>query len=128
MKEQENFPEGFSVCPVIYALHLIGGKWQLPIIWVLNQHSVLRYNELKRRVCGITNMMLTQSLKQLEENGLIQRVQYQEIPPRVEYSLTPAGQSLLPALEELTEWGRVQMKRQPKVTEKKIRCVECRKR
>lgn len=128
MKEQEASPGGFSVCPVIYALHLIGGKWQLPIIWVLNQHSVLRYNELKRRVCGITNMMLTQSLKQLEESGLIQRVQYQEIPPRVEYSLTPAGKSLLPALDELAEWGRVQMEQQPMATEKKLRCAECRNR
>jgi DNA-binding HxlR family transcriptional regulator len=98
-----------SDCPVIYAISLIGGKWHLPIIWALSQNKVLRYNELKRNVGGITNMMLSQSLKELESNGLIDRVQYNEIPPRVEYSLTEAGISLLPALDELAKWGIKQM-------------------
>ena len=92
-------------CPVLYALSLIGGKWHLPVIWALSRHKLLRYNELKRNVCGITNMMLSQALKDLEANGLINRVQYNEIPPRVEYSLTKAGLSLLPALDELARWG-----------------------
>ncbi|WP_425060184.1 hypothetical protein SCACP_08530 [Sporomusa carbonis] len=97
-------------CPVVYALNIIGGKWHLPIIWALSQNKVLRYNEIKRKVCGITNMMLSQSLKELENNGLIIRIQYMEIPPRVEYSLTEAGISLLPALAELAKWGAKQMK------------------
>jgi DNA-binding HxlR family transcriptional regulator len=108
---KKKIPQAFSTCPVAYALSLIGGKWQLPIIWVLSRNTVLRYNELKRKVSGITNMMLSQSLKELEHNGLVARTQYMEIPPRVEYSLTEAGLSLLPALEELARWGTKQMER-----------------
>ncbi len=100
-----------SDCPVTYALSLIGGKWKLPIIWALSRNGVLRYNELRRKVYGITNMMLSQSLKELERNGLITRSQYMEIPPRVEYALTKAGMNLLPALNQLATWGTEQMKR-----------------
>ncbi len=97
-------------CPVRYALNLIGGKWKLPILWGLSQCEVLRYNELKRKVDGITNMMLSQSLKELERDHLIIRKQYTEIPPRVEYTLTGAGMKLLPALNELAEWGAGQLR------------------
>ncbi|AYO29405.1 transcriptional regulator [Biomaibacter acetigenes] len=110
MSGKEQLSEGINACPVTYALKLIGGKWKIPILWVLSQNGTMRYNELKRRISGITNMMLTQSLKDLEANGLIKRVQYMEIPPRVEYSLTDAGMSLLPALAELARWGTEQMK------------------
>jgi len=96
-------------CPVSFALRLIGGKWKLPILWALSCKGVLRYNELRRCVCGITNMMLSQSLKELEQNGLVRRIQYMEIPPHVEYSLTPSGESLMPALNELAAWGTEQM-------------------
>ncbi len=101
--------EEIAKCPVTYALRLIGGKWKLPILWALSCKGVLRYNELKRCVCGITNMMLSQSLKELEENGLVRRVQYMEIPPHVEYSLSRSGESLMPALNELAAWGTEQM-------------------
>jgi len=111
MNSKKEFSEEMNSCPVTYALKIIGGKWQLPIIWVLSKNGTLRYNELKRKVAGITNMMLTQSLKDLEANGLVNRVQHMEIPPRVEYSLTDAGMSLLPALDELTRWGAEQMKK-----------------
>lgn len=96
-------------CPVTYAINMIGGKWHLPIIWILSQNQVLRYNELKRKITGITNMMLTQSLKELTGYGLINRKQFPEIPPRVEYSLTEAGLALLPAINELAKWGARQM-------------------
>lgn len=110
MNGKKAFSEEINSCPVIYALKLIGGKWRLPIIWVLSQSGTMRYNELKRNVAGITNMMLTQSLKDLEASGLVRRIQHMEIPPRVEYSLTDAGMNLLPALDELTRWGAEQMK------------------
>ena len=93
-------------CPLTYALNLIGGKWRLPIIWALNKNKTMRYNELKRSIGGITNMMLTQSLKELEAYGIVIRKQYMEIPPRVEYSLTRNGENLIPALKELAEWGK----------------------
>lgn len=94
-----------DVCPLTYALKLIGGKWRLPILWALSQNNILRYNQLKRKVVGITNMMLSQSLKEMEMYGLIKRKQFMEIPPRVEYSLTDAGRELIPALKSLAKWG-----------------------
>ena len=105
-----------SICPLTYALDIIGGKWRLPIIWALSQQKVLRYNELKRNVVGITNMMLTQSLKEMEAYGIINRKQYMEIPPRVEYSLTQAGKDLIPALISLAKWGK-QMKNNSTVSD-----------
>jgi len=96
-----------SVCPLTYALDLIGGKWRLPIIWALSQNETLRYNELKRKIDGITNMMLSQVLKEMEGYGLVNREQFMEIPPRVEYSLTDAGKDLIPALVSLAKWGKI---------------------
>jgi DNA-binding HxlR family transcriptional regulator len=93
-------------CPLTFALTLIGSKWRLPIIWALWQDKTLRYNELKRRVDGITNMVLSSSLKEMETQGLVVRKQYMEIPPRVEYSLTKAGEDLIPSLESLAKWGK----------------------
>jgi len=97
-------------CPLIYALDIIGQKWKLPIMWYLFQNDFTRYNELKRKVKGITNMMLTKSLKELEEHNLIVRTQYETIPPKVEYALTERGKALLPALNELSLWGEEQIK------------------
>ena len=97
-------------CPLIYALEIIGQKWKLPIMWYLFDNDFTRYNELKRKVKGITNMMLTKSLKELEEHNLIVRIQYETIPPKVEYDLTERGKALLPALSELSRWGEEQIK------------------
>ena len=96
-------------CPVVRALEIIGGKWRLPIIWQLSAQESIRYNELKRRLDGITNIMLTRSLQGLEENGLVRRVEYSQIPPHVEYSLTESCKKLLPALEIINEWGKEQI-------------------
>ena len=90
-------------CPVIHALRLIGGKWKLPILWHLFDAETVRYNELKRRVVGVTNIMLTQCL--------VRRIDYGEVPPRVEYALTERGRDLLPALRELYAWGGKQLAR-----------------
>ncbi|MGL4651892.1 winged helix-turn-helix transcriptional regulator [Cetobacterium sp.] len=94
-----------SECPLIYTLNLVGQKWKLPILWYLFKNERTRYNELKRQVKGITNMMLAKSLKELEENHLIIRTQYPTIPPKVEYSLTDLAKELFPALNELYSWG-----------------------
>lgn len=103
-KEEKNVE-----CPVAYALDLIGGKWHLQIIWALYKKPVQRYNQLKKGVFGITDMMLSQSLKELEQYGLVKRTQYPEIPPRVEYSLTEEGKELKPIISELSKWGVKQM-------------------
>jgi len=96
-------------CPILHVFRRIGGKWKLPILWHLADQESVRYNELKRSVRGVTNMMLTKCLRELEEYGLVIRRQYNEVPPRVEYSLTERGKKLLPALAELYTWGREQL-------------------
>ncbi|MDO4553920.1 MAG: helix-turn-helix domain-containing protein [Lachnospiraceae bacterium] len=120
MKEQQDT----SVCPLRYSLNLVGGKWKLPIICILAQEDTIRYNSLKRKLNGITNMMLSQSLKELEENGIIHREQYNEIPPRVEYSLTEEGRSILTPLDALSEWGSKHMAHLNSTTNQS-HCEEC---
>ena len=93
-------------CTDIYALEVIGGKWRLPIIWTLSTKPSMRYNELKRHIGGITNIMLTRCLQGLEAFGLVTRTEYDEALPHVEYSLTNKCRELLPALELINEWGR----------------------
>lgn len=105
MTDKTLYKNRLDNCPLTFALNLIGGKWRLPIIWALSKNGTMRYNELKRSIDGITNMMLTQSLKELESYGIIKRQQFMEIPPRVEYSLTDDGESLIPALKALANWG-----------------------
>ncbi|GLC29017.1 winged helix-turn-helix transcriptional regulator [Clostridium omnivorum] len=95
-------------CPVKKALDIIGGKWKPYIIRILMINEVVRYNELKRQVDGITDMMLSQSLKELEQDNIIKRTQYNVIPPRVEYSLTERGKELSSVMSELSKWGRNQ--------------------
>ncbi|MBY0122881.1 helix-turn-helix domain-containing protein [Bacillus sp. S/N-304-OC-R1] len=106
MNEQKWYKNRYDDCPLTYALNMIGGKWRLPIIWALSKNGTMRYNELKRSIDGITNMMLTQSLKELELDGIINREQFMEIPPRVEYSLTDHGEDLIPSLKTLANWGK----------------------
>jgi DNA-binding HxlR family transcriptional regulator len=92
-------------CPLGNALRLIGGKWKIPILCALYSDGATRYSELRRKVMGITNTMLASSLKELEEDGLVLRTQYAEMPVRVEYSLTGACDGLMPILLQLAQWG-----------------------
>ena len=105
MNDNAPYKNNYDSCPLTFALNLIGGKWRLPIIWAIHKNKIMRYNELKRDILGITNMMLTQSLKELEAYGIVNRKQFMEIPPRVEYSLTDNGENLIPALKALANWG-----------------------
>jgi DNA-binding HxlR family transcriptional regulator len=88
-----------------YALNLIGGKWKLRILWVLRNGESLRYGEIKQRIPSITDMMLSQSLRELTADELTMRCQYQQIPPRVEYQITPIGAELIPAITLLNAWA-----------------------
>jgi len=105
MNNKALYKSSLDNCPLTFALNLIGGKWRLPIIWALSKNITLRYNELKKSIDGITNMMLTQSLKELELYNIISRKQFMEVPPRVEYSLTDNGENLISALKTLANWG-----------------------
>lgn len=92
-------------CPVKYALDLLNGKWKLRIIWELSQQDTIRFNELQRCLEGISSVMLSKNLYELEATKIINRKQYNEVPPKVEYSLTPLGQEIVPALAVLGDWG-----------------------
>lgn len=90
--------------PVELALAIIGGKWKMPILWRLKDRS-WRYGELKKSLGQITHKMLTEQLRELERDALIHRKVYQVVPPKVEYSLTPKGETTIPIIESLREWG-----------------------
>jgi len=90
--------------PVEITLELIGGKWKLFILWLLKDR-IFRFSELKRNVPKITQKMLTQQLRELESDGLIHRKVYAQVPPKVEYSLTEFGITVLPILRAMHKWG-----------------------
>lgn len=96
-------------CPIRYTLSIVGGKWKLPILCLLAAGGPVRYSTIKRKLSGITNMMLSQSLKELDAAGIVHREQYNEIPPRVEYSITEDGRSIVPLLRQLAQWGMLHM-------------------
>lgn len=88
------------------ALDVLGGKWRLQVLWSLREGEGLRYGKIKNEIPGITDMMLSQSLRELCQFGLVTRQQYQEIPPRVEYQILPGGVSLLPLIRQLIDWQK----------------------
>ena len=91
--------------PFGYTLSIIGGKWKMIIMFWLVEYGVLRYGELKRCIGSITDKILNNQLKELERDGIIIRKEYPQIPPKVEYSLSKRGLSLIPILEEICKWG-----------------------
>jgi DNA-binding HxlR family transcriptional regulator len=95
-------------CGLDAAVDVVGGKWKVLILWALGERK-RRFGELKREVPGISEKMLIQQLRQLETDGIVHREAYHEIPPKVEYSLTPLGVSLNTALEPLGRWGEEHM-------------------
>lgn len=100
MLTKEELPE----CPVATTVALIGSKWKLLIIRNLIQRP-WRFNELKRDLEGISQKVLTDSLRSMEEDGIITRTVYPEVPPRVEYALSDLGRTLKPILDSMVEWG-----------------------
>lgn len=94
-----------GTCPVTALLLMLQGKWKFQIIYELCIKDPIRFGELRRSIDGITNTMLTASLRELERDGLVSRIQFNEIPPHVEYSLTDMGKDLLPVFYEMTKWG-----------------------
>ena len=97
-------------CPREYGIHIIGGRWKSRIICILADKKVLRYGELAKEMAEITDAMLASALKDLIREDIVERKQYGEIPPRVEYSLTPKGESLKPIIEDLIKWSLEQYK------------------
>ncbi|MFF2039516.1 winged helix-turn-helix transcriptional regulator [Kitasatospora sp. NPDC058170] len=97
---------GAYVCGIDAAMDVIGGKWKVLILWALDERGSCRFGELRRLVPGITEKVLAAHLRELEADGVVHREAYEEVPPRVEYSLTEAGARLNAALAPLGAWGR----------------------
>ena len=95
----------YNNCPITYAMKVIGGKWK-PIIFMRLSHGVNRFGILSRSIDGISKNMLTRELRELESHKIMSRKIFPEIPPRVEYSITKKGKTLLPVFEKLGEWGK----------------------
>lgn len=95
---------GQFTCELDAAMAVVGGKWKPLILWELKDGAV-RFNTLHRSLVGISQKMLTQHLKELQSHGVVHRESFHQVPPRVEYSLTPAGQELLAALDPLGSWA-----------------------
>ena len=92
-------------CGLKKVIDIVGGKWKIMILCIIDRDETVRYGELKRAVYGITNTMLAQSLKELESDGLVIRKQFDEMPVRVEYTLSKKASSLIPILLQLKKWG-----------------------
>lgn len=94
-----------SACPINPVVDLLFSRWTTPIVWVLEHHGRLRFNELQRLVPSITPKVLTQRLRQLERDGLVIRTYHAEIPPRVEYEISELGRTLVPVFRTLHSWS-----------------------
>lgn len=92
-------------CPLEYGLTVFGGKWKSRVICVLNEKGTLRYSAIRKEMSNITDAVLATTLKELIADDMIERKQFDEIPPRVEYFLTPKGQSVIPILQNICQWS-----------------------
>jgi len=93
-------------CTVELTLQVIGGKWKPIILYRLSRDEAVRFSEIKRSIPNITQKMLTQQLRELESDGVVHREVYPQVPPKVEYSLTEMGRSIMPVVDALCRWGR----------------------
>ncbi|WP_020576134.1 winged helix-turn-helix transcriptional regulator [Actinopolymorpha alba] len=102
---------GPYICGIDAGMDVVSGKWKSLILWELDNYGTRRFGELKRGLVGVSEKMLIQHLREMEEDGLVHREVYREVPPRVEYSLTEHGRSLNDALRPLGAWGTKRIKR-----------------
>lgn len=110
-------------CPLEYGLDVFGGKWKSRIICVLAEAKVLRYSELRKEMTNITDAVLASTLKELINDSIVSRKQYNEIPPRVEYSLTEKGHSVVPILQSICRWSGAYHKEDSENT--LLQCQKC---
>ena len=110
MKRKEKTNSIIEICPIRNVVARFGDKWSLLVLLVINGKGVVRFNELGRLIPDISTRVLSTTLKTLEADGLIDRKVYAQVPPKVEYTLTPTGESLIPLIMQLTEWAQNSMK------------------
>lgn len=99
-----------ATCPIRNVVARFGDKWSLLVLLVIDRAGIVRFNELGRMIPDISTRVLSGTLKTLEADGLIRRKVYAQVPPKVEYSLTDTGKSLIPLIMQLTEWAQTNMK------------------
>jgi DNA-binding HxlR family transcriptional regulator len=94
-----------DICPMALGINILSGRWKLQIIWRIYRKEIVRFNELQKSLGNITTKTLTQQLRELEEERIIRRTVYAQVPPKVEYSLTDIGKTISPVLKSLCDWG-----------------------
>ncbi|CCX48404.1 MAG: helix-turn-helix transcriptional regulator [Muribaculaceae bacterium] len=110
MKAKEETNSIIEICPIRNVVARFGDKWSLLVLLVIDGEGVVRFNELGRMIPDISTRVLSTTLKTLEADGLIDRKVYAQVPPKVEYTLTETGKSLIPLIMQLTEWAMNNMK------------------
>ena len=110
MAKKEEKKSIIEICPIRNVVARFGNKWALLVILILSENKVLRFSELKKMIPDVSSRMLSSTLRTLEADGLVSRKVYPEVPPKVEYSLTETGLSLVPFIVQLTEWAQKHMK------------------
>ncbi|WMM26159.1 helix-turn-helix domain-containing protein [Tissierella sp. MB52-C2] len=109
-----DFESKYGKCPMYYTISKVEGKWKWAILYTISQFKVIRYNRLREKLQPIAHRTLSRQLKELKADRLVHREQYNEVPPRVEYSLTEEGKILIPILELMSEWGKQRLDSQMK--------------
>lgn len=110
MTEKREKSSIIEICPIRNVVARFGDKWSLLVLLVINEQGIVRFNELCRLIPDISTRVLSTTLKTLEADGLIDRKVYAQVPPKVEYTLTETGNSLIPLIMQLTDWAQKNMK------------------
>lgn len=111
MQKKEEIGSIIEICPVRNVIARFGNKWALLTVLIIGEQGVVRFNELSRLIPDVSSRVLSSTLRTLEADGFIDRKVYAVVPPKVEYRLTDVGKSLLPLIQQLTEWAQTNMKR-----------------
>lgn len=111
MKKKEEPGSIIEICPVRNVIARFGNKWALLTVLIIGEHGVVRFNEISRLIPDVSSRVLSSTLRTLEADGFIDRKVYAVVPPKVEYRLTEVGKSLLPLIQQLTEWAQTNMKK-----------------
>ena len=110
MKKSKKEEKENLLCPIKYLTKVLGGRWKLPILCILEAGETVRFGHIKKKLGNVSNVMLSQSLRELERDGIVIRHQYNEVPPHVDYTMTEKGKKVIPALTMLGYWAKECMK------------------
>ena len=121
MKKSKTNETKNLLCPINYLTKVLGGRWKLHVLCILNNGGTVRFGQIKKKIGKVSNVMLSQTLKELERDGIVIRHQYNEVPPHVDYTLTKKGKDVLSALYMLGDWAAKYMKEENITPE----CEEC---